>query len=246
MKRGWLGFALGTSIFLAGCAHTPSPQMQSFYHAPSNAYSLSLSSPAFIGPVNLTEQCEPYGGSINLWDSKNRFFRIDYLNFIEHPTVHAPSFANDRTLNELVMNYYEEAVLPKARNVISRKVLFRDTVNSTMGEGLLTILSLEMNKSALPRDVLDNTVYYGFFSLRRGDFAYIVQHRQEIYQPERMKAMLVTLAEGMTIPGKNFFAQQVNDLGVVDKVFGSQAEIDAWKKAMQCDNRNKHKAFGFL
>ena len=108
-----------------------------------------------------------------------------------------------------------------------------------MGEGLLTILSFEMNKNALPKDVLDNTVYYGFFVFRRGDFAYIVQHRQEIYQPERMKAMLVTLAEGMSIPGKNFLSKEVNDLSVVDKVFGSQAEIDSWKKAMKCDNKPK-------
>lgn len=237
MKRGWLGLALVTSMILAGCAHDPSPQMQSFYHAPSHAYTLSLSSPALIGSISMTEQCEPYGGSINLWDSKNRFFRVDYLNFIEHPTVRAPSFASDRTLNELVMNHYEESVLPKQRHILSRKILFRDTVKSTMGEGMLTILNLEMDKKTLPADVLDNTVYYGFFVFRRGDFAYIVQHRQEIYQPERMKAMLVSLAESMSIPGKNFFAQQVNDLGVVDKVFGSQAEINAWKKAMQCDNK---------
>lgn len=242
MKRGWLGSALVASMILVGCAHKPSPQMQSFYHAPSNAYTLSLSSPALIGEVSMTEQCEPYGGSVNLWDSKNRFFRVDYLNFIEHPTVRAPSFASDRTLNELVMNHYEESILPKERNILSRKILFRDTVKSTMGEGMLTILNLEMNKKVLPPDVLDNTVYYGFFVFRRGDFAYIVQHRQEIYQPERMKAMLVSLAEGMSIPGKNFFAQQVNDLGVVDKVFGSQAEINAWKKAMQCDNKQVKKS----
>lgn len=242
MKRGWLGSVLVASMILAGCSHNPSPQMQSFYHAPSNAYTLSLSSPALIGEVSMTEQCEPYGGSVNLWDSKNRFFRVDYLNFIEHPTVRAPSFASDRTLNELVMNYYEESVLPKERNILSRKILFRDTVKSTMGEGMLTIISLEMNKKVLPPDVLDNTVYYGFFVFRRGDFAYIIQHRQEIYQPERMKAMLVSLAESMSIPGKNFFAQQVSDLGVVDKVFGSQAEINAWKKAMQCDNKQVKKS----
>jgi hypothetical protein len=156
----------------------------------------------------LTEQCEPYGGSVNLWDSKNRFFRIDYLNFIEHPIVRSPSFANDRTLNELVMGYYQDNVLPKQKQILKHQILFRDTVNSTMGEGLLTILSLEMNKDDIPKDTLDNTVYYGFFIFRRGDFAYIVQHRQEIYQPERMKAMLVTLAEGMTIPGKNFLHPQ--------------------------------------
>ena len=239
MKRGWLGLAVVASMTLGACAHHPSPQMQTFYHAPSHAYSLSLSSPALIGEVSMSEQCEPYGGSVNLWDSKNRFFRVDYLNFIEHPTVRSPSFANDRTLNELVMGHYQDNVLPKQANLVSHKVLFRDTVNSSMGEGLLTILSFEMNKNALPKDVLDNTVYYGFFVFRRGDFAYIVQHRQEIFQPERMKAMLVTLAEGMSIPGKNFLSKEVNDLSVVDKVFGSQAEIDSWKKAMKCDNKPK-------
>ena len=112
-------------------------------------------------------------------------------------------------------------------------------MNSNVGEGLLTISSLEVDKKAVPRDALDNTVYYGFFVFRRGDFAYIVQHRQEIYQPERMKAMLVTLAQDMTIPGKNYFANNIGNLGVVDQVFGSPEEINAWKKAAQCDNRKK-------
>lgn len=239
MKRGRLSLALLASITFAGCAHTPPPQSQAFYHAPSNSYSLNLGSQALQGSVSMTEQCEPYGGSINIWDAKNRFFRVDYLNFIEHPTVHSPSFANDRTLNELVMNYYQTDVLPQQKNIRSTKVLFHDTVNSNVGEGLLTISSLEMDKKAVPRDALDNTVYYGFFVFRRGDFAYIVQHRQEIYQPERMKAMLVTLAQDMTIPGKNYFANNIGNLGVVDQVFGSPEEINAWKKAAQCDNRKK-------
>jgi hypothetical protein len=237
MKRGWLGLAVAASITLGGCTHAPSPkQMQSFYNAPSDAYTLSLSNAAIIGSVSLTEQCEPYGGSVNLWDSKNRFFRIDYLNFIEHPIVRSPSFANDRTLNELVMGYYQDNVLPKQKQILKHQILFRDTVNSTMGEGLLTILSLEMNKDAIPKDTLDNTVYYGFFIFRRGDFAYIVQHRQEIYQPERMKTMLVTLAEGMTIPGKNFFTLN-GGVKNVDKMFHSDTEIEAWKKTMLCTSK---------
>ena len=185
----------------------------------------------------MTEQCEPYGGSVNLWDSKNRFFRIDYLNFIEHPVVRSPSFANDRTLNELVMGYYQDNVLPKQKQILKHQILFRDTVNSTMGEGLLTILSLEMNKDDIPQDTLDNTVYYGFFIFRRGDFAYIVQHRQEIYQPERMKAMLVTLAESMSIPGKNSFALNSGTIKSVDKMFNSDTEIEAWKKTMLCASK---------
>ncbi len=240
MTRGWLNIlALFASITLAGCVHTPTPQTQAFYHAPSNAYSLSLSSHALQGSVTLSEQCEPYGGSINIWDAKNRFFRVDYLNFIEHPTVHSPSFANDRTLNEMVMNYYQNDVIPAQKNIRSNKVLFHDTVNSQVGEALLTILSLEMDKKSVPTDALDNTVYYGFLVFRRGDYAYIVQHRQEIFQPERMKTMLVTLAQDMTIPGKNFFANNVGNLGVVDQVFGSPEEIKAWKKAVGCDNRKK-------
>jgi hypothetical protein len=104
MKRGWLGLAVAASIDSWRLRSSPSPkQMQSFYHAPSDAYSLSLSSPLLLAKCLMTEQCEPYGGSVNLWDSKNRFFRVDYFNFIEHPTVRSPSFANDRTLNELVM-----------------------------------------------------------------------------------------------------------------------------------------------
>lgn len=238
MKRGWLGIACVAGILLGGCAHQPSPkQMQSFYHAPSNAYSLSLSNAALVGSVSMSEQCEPYGGSVNLWDSKYRFFRIDYLNFIEHPVVHSPSFATDRTLNELVMGYYQDNIIPKQKQILSHKILFRDTVNSTMGEGLLTILSFEMDKKSIPNDVVDNTVYYGFFIFRRGDFAYIVQHRQEIYQPERMKAMLVALAEGMTIPGKGFLALNGNSKES-ESVFNSQAEIDAWKKAMQCGGKS--------
>ena len=31
-------------------------------------------------------------------------------------------------------------------------------------------------------------------------------------------------------------------MGLFDKVFGSQAEINAWKKAMQCDNKQVKKS----
>jgi hypothetical protein len=132
------------------------------------------------------------------------------------------------------MSYYLSDVLDKEKNILERKVLFKDTVNSNAGEGLLAIVSMTMAPNNLPKDVLDDTVYYGFFVVRRGDFSYIIQHRQEIYQPERMKAMLVTMATDMTIPGKGYEQRKVDSLGVVDQVFGSQSEIDAWKKAQNC------------
>ncbi|HEX5359742.1 MAG TPA: hypothetical protein VFW49_01360 [Fluviicoccus sp.] len=235
MIRGRLAAACLALAGLAGCASNgPYPQTQAAYHAPGGAYSINLGSQAFQGKLEMTEQCEPYGGSLNIWDSKNRFFRIDYLNLIEHPVVRPPSFANDRTLNDMVMSYYLSDVLDKEKNILERKVLFKDTVNSNAGEGLLAIVSMTMAPNNLPKDVLDDTVYYGFFVVRRGDFSYIIQHRQEIYQPERMKAMLVTMATDMTIPGKGYEQRKVDSLGVVDQVFGSQSEIDAWKKAQNC------------
>ena len=98
MIRGRLAAACLALAGLAGCASNgPYPQTQAAYHAPGGAYSINLGSQAFQGKLEMTEQCEPYGGSLNIWDSKNRFFRIDYLNLIEHPVVRPPSFANDRT-----------------------------------------------------------------------------------------------------------------------------------------------------
>ena len=38
----------------------------------------------------------------------------------------------------------------------------------------------------------------------------------------------------MTIPGKGYEQRIVDNLGVVDQVFGSQEEVDAWKKAQDC------------
>lgn len=235
MIRGRLVAACLALAGLAGCAsHGPYPQVQAAYHAPGGAYSINLGSQAFQGKLELTEQCEPFGGSLNVWDSKNRFFRVDYLNLIEHPVVRPPNFASDRTLNDMVMSYYLGEVLDKEKSILDRKVLFKDTVNSNAGEGLLAVVSLTMAPGNLSKDALDDTVYYGFFVLRRGDFSYIIQHRQDIYQPERMKAMLVTLATDMTIPGKGYEQRIVDNLGVVDQVFGSQVEIDAWKKAQNC------------
>lgn len=235
MIRGRLAALCLALAGLAGCAsHGSSPQTQATYNAPGGAYSVNLASHALQGKLEMSEQCEPFGGSLNIWDSKNRFFRIDYLNLIEHPTVRPPNFASDRTLNDMVMSYYLGDVLDREKSILERKVLFKDTVNSAAGEGLLAIISMKMSPGVLPADVLDDTVYYGFFVLRRGDFSYIVQHRQEIYQPERMKTMLVTLATDMTIPGKGYEQRIVDNMGVVDQVFGSQAEIDAWKKAQNC------------
>ena len=78
MRRQLTGLALST-LLLAGCASAPHTQTGGLYHAPARAYSLSLDSGAFRGEVTLTEACDKNGGTLNVWDAANRFFRIDYL-----------------------------------------------------------------------------------------------------------------------------------------------------------------------
>ena len=37
---------------------------------------------------------------------------------------------------------------------------------------------------------------------KRGDRIYVLQHRQPVLMPEKMKAVLLNLADGMEIPGR--------------------------------------------
>ena len=78
------GLAL-RALILSGCAaRVPGPQDSGLYHAPARAYSLALDSSMFRGAVTLTEQCDSKGGTLNIWDGANRFFRIDYLKIGQH------------------------------------------------------------------------------------------------------------------------------------------------------------------
>lgn len=201
MLRLLCGLAL-FSLLLAGCSSTPKGHNSGFYTAPAQAYTLELDSTAFRGAVRLSEQCDAKGGTLNIWDANNRFFRIDYLKINKSPLAMVPAFANERTMTDTILGNYLRNVLPKAQGVKRSAVMFKDFVNTKRGDAMLGIVSLNMDQKALPEGITDTNYYYGFLIFQKGDFAYVVQHRSDTYQPDRIKNILVNLATEMTIPGK--------------------------------------------
>lgn len=200
MRRQLTGLALST-LLLAGCASKPVPQAGGLYHAPARAYSLSLDSGAFRGGVTLTEQCDKNGGTLNIWDNANRFFRIDYLKTGEHPMADVPSFASERTVTEQVLANYLRDVLPDMPEIDDTQTMIQEFVDTGRGSGMFAVVSLKMKRSALPEGVTNARYFYGFLVFTRGDMVYVVQHRADTYQPDNMKAVLSGLRQDMLVPG---------------------------------------------
>lgn len=200
MRRQLTGLALST-LLLAGCASKPGPQSMGLYHAPARAYSLSLDSGAFRGAVTLTEACDKNGGSLNIWDADNRFFRIDYLKTGEHPMADVPSFASERTISEQVLSNYLRDVLPDMPGIDDAQPMLQEYVDTGRGNAMFAVVSLKMRRSALPEGVSNPRFYYGFLVFPRGDMVYVVQHRADTYQPDNMKIVLSGLRQDMLVPG---------------------------------------------
>lgn len=208
MLRHITGLAF-TALLLAGCA-TPGPQDKGLYHSPARAYSLALDSSAFRGAVTLTEQCDANGGTLNIWDKANRFFRIDYLKIGQHPMANVPAFASERTITEQVLSNYLRYVIPNSGNIESSESLLREFVDTGRGDAMFGIVGIRMKSDGLPGSVLDNNYYYGFLIFTRGDMVYVIQHRVDTYQPDRLKQLLSALRQDMLVPGALRVGDQPN------------------------------------
>lgn len=200
MKRSLSGLVLA-SLLLAGCASGPSTVKTGFYHSPARAYSLALDSGVFRGGVTLTEKCDANGGTLNLWDETNRFFRVDYLKLNKHPVAVIPSFASERTIDEMVLNGYQREVLAKAPGISRYEVMLSEFVDTGRGDAMFSVASLEMKDEAMPSDVAARNFFYGILVFTRGDFVYVLQHRFDAYQPDKLKNLLSALRQDMLVPG---------------------------------------------
>lgn len=200
MRRQLTGLALST-LLLAGCASAPQAQSGGLYHAPARAYSLSLDSGAFRGAVTLTESCDKNGGTLNVWDTANRFFRIDYLKIGQHPMADVPSFASERTIDEQVLSNYLRDVLPDMPNIEDAQPMIQEFVDTGRGNAMFAVVSLKMKRSSLPEGITNPRFYYGFLVFTRGDMVFVLQHRGDTYQPDNMKTVLSGLRQDMLVPG---------------------------------------------
>lgn len=200
MQRSLTGLVLAT-LLLAGCASGPGPVRSGFYHSPARAYSLALDSGVFRGGVTVTEKCDANGGTLNLWDETNRFFRVDYLKLNQHPVAVIPNFASERTIDEMVLNGYQREVLAKAPGISRYEVMLSEFVDTGRGDAMFSVVSLEMKPEALPSDVSARNYFYGILVFTRGDFVYVLQHRFDAYQPDKLKNLLSALRQDMLVPG---------------------------------------------
>ncbi len=205
MLKTILGLTILVTLatLMSGCASTVR-QTIGYYHAPQKAYSLPLDINIFRGQVTLTEGCDHVGGSLNIWDAQNRFFRIDYLRINQNPLATVPAFAADRTIAEVVLSNYVRKVIPASAKVKSIRTMGKVFVKVRSGkEALFSEIALEMQPHSVGalRDTTQ-VFYYGFLIFKDGDLAYVLQHRMPVFQPDRMHAQLGQLADDLIIPGK--------------------------------------------
>jgi hypothetical protein len=200
MQRSLTGLILA-AMFMTGCASGPGPQKTGMYHSPARAYSLALDSSVFRGALTMTEQCDANGGTLNLWDETGRFFRVDYLKINKHPVADIPNFASERTIDELVLNNYLREVVSVANGISRTEVRLSEFVDTGRGDAMFSVSSIDMKPEALPNGVEAKSYFYGFLVFTKGDFVYVLQHRFDAYQPDKMKNLLSALRLDMLVPG---------------------------------------------
>lgn len=224
-RRLRLWGAVVAAGLLTACANTEI-QTQGYYHAPQQAYTLPLNSHSFRGQVTLTEQCDKNGGTLNIWDAQNRFFRVDYLRINQHPLAKTPPFAADRTIAEIVLANYLRKVIPGSDRIKIIEQKQKTFIKVRGGESLFGVVAMQMKPEAVPELYdTDHQYYYGFLVFKKGDFAYVVQHRFPLYQPDRIRKQLINIAEDLVIPG----TPPKRELKPVDSTIGSATPLEPGK-----------------
>lgn len=187
----------------SGCQTLQGERDGDIYHAPAAAYSIDLGINTFRGKVTLDERCDAQGGSTTFWDGSGRQFRIDYLRVEDHPLAEAPRFASDMTLLNLVLNNYLRQRVAPAPMVTSVEPAHRELLESSSPRTLFAVVRLDIDSSRAPgSNAVDGPHYYGFLLFRQGEMIYVLQHRQPVLMPEKMKSVLLRLAEALVIPGQ--------------------------------------------
>lgn len=207
MKNSLITIVLCVSLLvsLTSCAAKLQGQVKDdIYHSPKKAYSLALNNVIFRGEVKVEERCDQTGGSTTFFDQMNREFKIDYLVIDENYLARVPVFASDETLLNGVFNTYVKEVIAPMEVVQSTDIVHRETYNQF---GFTTVYSLvevdfEPVTRKQKRKNMDGIHYYGVLTFRRGDFVYVVLHKQKLKLVEQSKDVLNAFFREMQIPGK--------------------------------------------
>lgn len=188
---------------LSGCQSLEGEREGDLYHAPAGAYTIDLGINTFRGKVLLDERCDRLGGSTTFWDGSGRMFRVDYLQIEDNPRIEAPRFASDLTLLNLTLNMYLREVVAESDMIVSAEAAHREFLRNTDPRSMFAVISIEVDGRQLENqpDITGN-YYYGFLAFKREGLIYVVQHRQPVLVPEKMKSVLLRMADAMDIPGE--------------------------------------------
>ncbi|HEY4712719.1 MAG TPA: hypothetical protein VIH30_00520, partial [Aquirhabdus sp.] len=156
-----------------------------------------------------------------------------------NPNIVLPDFADDTTTRDLIFRYYMEKVNTGGR------ILLQRNVNSRMGSALYAVVQSEINVKDLTQD-LNTTRVMGYLIVRRGNFGYVLQHKQKFYRSDRMLEILGLLASEVQVPGRlpTNKKQEDNPL-YIDLKNSSPEQIEEWKKAAQCGDASGSKWLTF-
>ena len=209
----WTTLLIATVALSSGCQRLQGERDGDIYYSPAAAYSVDLSINTFRGKVTLEERCDAHGGSTTLWDGSGRMFRIDYHRAESNPNFETPRFASDLTLMNLVLNHYlRDKVAPTAM-ITSVEAAHREFLQDVDPRSLFAIVGLDVDPTRQPEaGAVGGRHYYGFLLFKQGAMIYVVQHRQPVLMPEKMKSVLLHLADAMTIPGRERDASDIERL----------------------------------
>ncbi|MBZ2189311.1 hypothetical protein K8B33_09395 [Alcanivorax sp. JB21] len=204
---------IAIAALTSGCQRLQGERDGDTYYAPAAAYAVDLSINTFRGKVTLEERCDAHSGSTTFWDGSGRMFRIDYHRAESNPNFDTPRFASDLTLMNLVLNHYLRDKIAPTAMITSVEAAHREFLQDATPRSLFAIVGLDVDPSRQPEaGAVGGRHYYGFLLFKQGEMIYVVQHRQPVLMPEKMKSVLLHLAEAMAIPGRERSASEMERL----------------------------------
>lgn len=135
--------------------------------------------------------------TLSIWDRQNRLYQITYYHLDKHRFADVPEYASNRTILQLVLRNYLREALSCTDAILRSRTLEKRFLPFQKQEAFMMVVQGEQPRTRL---VKDSTIYHGLMIFKRGAYAYVVQHRQAVYNEAAMSNLLLSMADIIEFP----------------------------------------------
>ena len=203
-RAGTLFFFIWLASVLSGCVHTDHlPENPEKVISQNGEFALPLHPHLFRPPLDYKLIEGDHQSILTIWDRQNRLYQVGFYHLDKHRFADVPEYASNRTILQLVLRNYLREALSCTEAVLATRTIEKSFIPFQEGEAFTMVVRGEQPRT---RQTKDATIYHGLMIFKKGAYAYIVQHRQSVYNAEALSTLLTSIAEVLEYPN---YADQV-------------------------------------